>query len=204
MIKKHIFLLMLLLSSLTAGAQGGQVVKGIVVDQDGLPLVGVGVEIMGTNTGAITDGDGRYTLKVSHSDAVLVFSYIGMTPYQTKVSGRTEINVTLFPNEEFLDEVVVIGYGEVKRSDLTGSVSTINKREMTDRITTSLEDAMRGKAAGVLISQNDGIPGSDFSIRIRGASSINASSTPIFVVDGVICESADDLSVGDVESIEIM
>ena len=101
-------------------------------------------------------------------------------------------------------EVVAIGYGSMRRSDLTGSISSISKDALSERAITSLEDAMRGKAAGMQIVQNDGAPGSDYTIRIRGASSVNASSAPIFVIDGVICEDASSLNPGDVASIEIL
>lgn len=197
-----VFLVLLPLSSVFA--QKSHVVSGIVTDSDGEALVGVSVVVEGMSTGTVTDSEGAWSLSVPASDVILQFSFLGMKTESVAVKGRGKIDVVMTEDRKYLDEVVVIGYGEVKKSDLTGSVSTINGREMTDRIMTSMEDAIRGKAAGVFISQNDGIPGSEFSIRIRGAGSINASSTPLFVVDGVLSDDVNDLSVGDVASVEIL
>ena len=185
-------------------AQGGFVVSGVVSDAKGEPLYGASVEVQGVKRGVITDADGYYEIDAGSKDAVLIYSYVGMKTVEVSVKGRKLIDQRLLDDPELIDEVVVIGYGEVKKSDLTGSVSTVSKKVMSDRVITSLEDAMRGQAAGVSIMQNDGVPGSPFSIKIRGASSVNASSTPIYVIDGVICDNADDFSVADVESIEVM
>ena len=185
-------------------AQGGFVVSGVVSDAKGKPLYGASVEVQGVKRGVITDADGYYEIDAGSKDAVLIYSYVGMKTVEVSVKGRKLIDQRLLDDPELIDEVVVIGYGEVKKSDLTGSVSTVSKKVMSDRVITSLEDAMRGQAAGVSIMQNDGVPGSPFSIKIRGASSVNASSTPIYVIDGVICDNADDFSVADVESIEVM
>lgn len=195
---------MLLLLDIPLFAQQGIQVRGRVTDNNGDPLYAVSVGIKGTKTGVVTDENGEYTISVPSEDSRLVFIYVGMSPVEASVNGRGVIDIVMQQDPEMLDDVVVIGYGEVKRSDLTGSVSTVAGKELSDRVVTSLEDAMRGKAAGVSIMQNDGIPGSSFSVKIRGASSVNASSTPIYVIDGIICDDAEGISVGDVESIEIM
>lgn len=196
--------MMLLVAAVPLFAQGGMTVRGRVTDIDGEPLFAASVEVKGSKTGVITDENGEYEIDVPSPDSRLVFSYIGMIPVEIALKGRAIADAVLRPDLKLLDEVVVIGYGEVKRSDLTGSVSTVSSKSLSDRVVTSLEDAMRGKAAGVSIMQDDGTPGSSFSIKIRGASSVNASSTPIYVIDGIICDDAEDISVGDVESIEIM
>lgn len=185
-------------------AQKNITVHGKVTDMDGEPLFAAAVSVKDSKTGVITDENGEYSITVPSADSRLVYSYIGMTSVEISLKGRTVVDVVLSPDPKLLDEVVVIGYGEVKRSDLTGSVSTVAGKELSDRVVTSLEDAMRGKAAGVSIMQDDGTPGSSFSVKIRGASSVNASSAPIYVIDGIISDDAGDISVGDVESIEIM
>ena len=187
-----------------AFAQNKMQVRGQVTDIEGEPLFAASVEVKGQKTGVITDENGEYVITVPSEDSRLIFSYVGMTPVEISLNGRAIVNVVLEQDPELLDEVVVIGYGEVKKSDLTGSVSTVAGKELNDRVVTSIEDALRGKAAGVSIMQDDGTPGSTFSVKIRGASSVNASSTPIYVIDGIICEDAEDISVGDIESIEIM
>ena len=185
-------------------SQNGMTVRGKVTDMDGEPLFAAAVSVKDSRTGVITDENGEYSITVPSPDCRLVFSYVGMTSVEISLKGRAVVDVILRPDPKLLDEVVVIGYGEVKRSDLTGSVSTVAGKELSDRVVTSLEDAMRGKAAGVSIMQDDGTPGSSFSVKIRGASSVNASSAPIYVIDGIISDDAGDISVGDVESIEIM
>jgi TonB-linked SusC/RagA family outer membrane protein len=200
---KSIIIMLALALHLFAEAQS-YVVKGSVFDVNNETLTGVTVMEVGTNNATITNVDGEYTLRLKSTTATLSFSYTGMATHREPVGGRSLINVVLHDASHSLDEVVVIGYGNVKRSDLTASVSSIGRDAMENRIVTSLEDAMKGKAAGLQIVQNDGAPGSDFTMRIRGASSINASSAPIFVIDGVITETAVDLNPGDVESIEIL
>lgn len=185
-------------------AQNARTIHGRVTDGNGEPLLAASVGEYGKNNGVITDNQGNYSITVSSDNAVLVFSYIGMATQEIPVRKRDVINVFLEMDAQFLDDAVVIGYGQVKRSDLTGAVSTVKNTELEDRVITSLEDALRGKAAGVSIMQNDGVPGSTFSVKIRGASSVNASSTPIYVIDGIICDDAENISVGDVASIEIM
>lgn len=181
-------------------------VTGKVTDLEGDPLSGVSVVVQGTTRGTITNIDGAYSINVPSKQSVLVFSMISMKTVDHRVGNSTQINIIMEEDVIGLGdvEVVAIGYGSMRRSDLTGSISSISKDALSERAITSLEDAMRGKAAGMQIVQNDGAPGSDYTIRIRGASSVNASSAPIFVIDGVICEDASSLNPGDVASIEIL
>lgn len=139
-------------------AQGGFVVSGVVSDAKGEPLYGASVEVQGVKRGVITDADGYYEIDAGSKDAVLIYSYVGMKTVEVSVKGRKLIDQRLLDDPELIDEVVVIGYGEVKKSDLTGSVSTVSKKVMSDRVITSLEDAMRGQAAGVSIMQNEVLP----------------------------------------------
>lgn len=201
---KSLLLILFSLCAITLSAQVNFEVSGVVTDDNGDPVVGVNVILSGTQSGTITDLKGAYRIKVPNENAVLSFSYLGMNKQEHKVGSRRRLDVTMTEEQRLLDDVVVIGYGTVAKSDLTGSVSSVGKDAMSNRIVTSLEDALKGQAAGMSITQDDGAPGSDFTIRIRGASSVNASSTPIYVIDGIICEDAKDISPGDVESIEIL
>lgn len=208
--KFGLWCIVLLLVSALANDVSGQnaaiAVSGRVSDAEGRPLPGVSVVVQGTVHGTTTDNAGAYTIRVASKEAVLEFSMLSMKSVSHRVGDRTRIDVTMQEDAVEMDkvEIVSIGYGSARRSDLTGSISSINKEALSDRAIVSLEDAMRGKAAGMQIIQNDGAPGSDYTIRIRGASSVNASSAPIFVIDGVICDDASFLNPGDVESIEIL
>ncbi|WP_418983192.1 SusC/RagA family TonB-linked outer membrane protein [Alistipes sp.] len=189
-----------------ARGQGPIRVSGRVTDAEGVPLPGVSVVVEGSVHGTTTDTKGAYSLGVPSKESVLVFSMLGMKTLSHRVGNRSVVDVELTQDAVGMKEVeiVAIGYGTSRRSDLTGSISSVNSDVLSDRAVVSLEDAMRGKAAGMQIVQNDGSPGSDYTIRIRGASSVNASSAPIFVIDGVISDDASLLNPGDVESIEVL
>ena len=161
-------------------------VAGNVTDVSGLPLPGVNVVIKGTTLGTVTDGSGNYTIGAPDENGVLVFSFIGYTRREVPIQGRSVIDVSLTEDLRSLEEVVVVGYGTQKKSDLTGSVSSVSQKELTAFPSTNALQAMQGRAAGVMIQATNGDPGGDFRIRVRGASSINASSDPLFVVDGLV------------------
>ncbi len=187
-----------------AYAQNGSTVTGEVFTADSEPMVGVTVVVKGvTGGGAITDRQGRFSLKVTNPNDTLVFSYVGMETNETPLSGRTHIRVTLYEDKNLMDEVVVIGYGTARRSDLTGSVATVSQTAFNDKMIVNMEDALRGQVAGVRILSNNGEPGETLNIRIRGVGSLNASNSPIYVIDGLVSETAD-IAPGDIESIEIL
>ncbi|MCI4671768.1 MAG: TonB-dependent receptor [Bacteroidia bacterium] len=184
----------------SANAQG--VVKGKVTNENGEALISATVAVQGTTTGATTDANGGFSLKVA-PDAVLVISYIGYTTQTVPVNGQTNLNITLVEDATILDEVVVIGYGTVKKSDVTGSVSSVKAEEIQAFPLLNAGQALQGRAAGVVVqTQNGGEPGADISIRVRGSSSLNASSDPLVVVDGFI--GAAFPQQNDIESIEIL
>ncbi|WP_430907549.1 SusC/RagA family TonB-linked outer membrane protein [Maribacter sp. 2-571] len=172
-------------TALTSNVQA--MVTGNVVADDGVALPGVSVSIKGTDKGVVADFDGNFEIMVPDGDAVLVFSYIGYTTNEVSVGNQSVINVVLQEDVSKLDEVVVIGYGTQKKSDVTGAVASVRTEELTAFPIQSAEQALQGRAAGVNISANNGgEPGGELKIRVRGATSINANSSPLIVVDGFV------------------
>ena len=159
-------------------------ITGVVTDENGQPLPGVTVMEKGTSNGTITNDKGEYTISVSAPDAVLVFSFIGMKAQELPIDNKTIIDISLNTEAIGLNEVVAVGYGTVKKSDLTGSVSSVNSEELNAFPSTDLNKALQGRAAGVQITSVNGAPGDGVRIRIRGGTSINASNQPLYVVDG--------------------
>jgi TonB-linked SusC/RagA family outer membrane protein len=162
-------------------------VSGVVTDETGESLPGVSISIPGTNQGVVSDIDGKYTINAA-SNGRLSFSYLGYSPQTVNVGGRTVINVVMKEDSKLLDEVVVIGYGTMKKSDLTGAVTSVKSDAIQRSVPTSLDQVLQGRAAGVQVQQNSGMPGASNSIRIRGTNSLNASNEPIYVIDGVIID----------------
>jgi len=160
-------------------------VTGRVTDEGGQDLPGVNVVIKGTTSGTTTDAGGQYTLNLPNGNETLVFSYIGYTNQEVEVNGRTAIDVSLVPNIQSLSEVVIVAYGEVKKNDLTGSVSSIPVEDIRKVIATSLDQSLQGRAAGVQITQNSAAPGGSTTIRIRGGNSIEGDNEPLYVIDGI-------------------
>lgn len=174
-------------------------VRGTVSDDMG-PAIGVSVMEKGTNNGVITDLDGNYEITVKPG-ATLVFSSIGYATQEIAVGGQSVINVLLKEDAEFLDEVVVVGYGTMKRSDLSGSSVSMKEEDLKGSIITSLDQSLQGRAAGVSAVTTSGAPGSSSSIRVRGQATINANAEPLYVIDGVIVQgggnSGADFGLGD-------
>lgn len=195
-LKRFVALAALLLCSVSfVLAQGPVKVTGKVVDNMGEPMIGVSILEKGTTNGVITDIDGNYSLSVNQS-ATLVFSYVGyITQELAAVSGT--LNVTLKEDTETLEEVVVVGYGVQKKSDLTGAISSVKTEDIENRTITRAEQALQGKTAGVQLVSTSSQPGAAPSIRIRGYSS-NGTSDPLYVVDGLI---VSDLSSIDPNNI---
>lgn len=166
-------------------------VKGTVKDNTGEPVIGASVVQKGTSNGIVTDIDGNFSLNVP-SNSTIVVSFIGYKTQEIPVAGKKQINVTMKEDTEMLDEVVVVGYGQMKRSDLTGSVVSVSDAAIKKSVPTSIDQVLQGRAAGVQIQANSGTPGASTSIRIRGVNSLNATNQPIFVIDGVVIDSATD------------
>ncbi len=166
-------------------AQEKRTITGQVSDAgDGTTIPGVTVMVKGTSTFTITDLDGNYTIQATDTD-VLIFRYIGYAEIEQTVGSNSVINIALKASDIGLEEVVVIGYGTVKKGDATGSVSAINSEDFNKGAISSAQDLLTGKSAGVVITSAGGAPGSGSTIRIRGGSSLNASNDPLIIVDGV-------------------
>ncbi len=177
---------MILLFVFSASVNAQTTVSGTVSDNSG-PIPGVNIIVKGTNVSAATNFDGTYSIKTA-PNAVLVFSFIGYRSQEVPVGNKSQINVTLEEDVSSLKEVVVVGYGTMKRADLTGAVSTVTSAAVQQSVATTIDQVLQGRAAGVQIQSNSGAPGSSSSIRIRGISSLNGSNEPIFVIDGVIID----------------
>ena len=185
--------------------QQGKKVTGVVIDGTGEPVIGANVVVKGTTNGTITDFDGNYTIEGVPADGVLVISYIGYLSQEIPVGNQSAINVTLKEDTQTLDEVVVVGYGTMRKSDVTGSISTAKGEEMLKAQNFSALDNLRGKAAGVNIFSNSSQPGAYGSrVVIRGQATINASSDPLYVVDGVVMENFYLMNPNDIESMEVL
>ncbi|MDY3355357.1 MAG: TonB-dependent receptor, partial [Prevotella sp.] len=181
--------------------QTENVLKGIVTDQAGEPLIGVSISVKGTSSGTVTDINGKYSLRVSPG-STLVFTYIGYTPREVRVTGGKDINVTLSQSASNLDEVVVIGYGVMKKRDLTGAISQIGAEKLKDRPYGNALQSMAGQVSGVNITQSQGAPGMAPTIKVRGMSSINSGTAPLYVIDGIPLEdntSSTGTNGGDVQ-----
>ena len=195
----------------TMSAQNGYQVKGTIVDEAG-PVIGAAVMEQGTTTGTMTDFDGNYVLTVSGPDAIIEVSCMSYAT-QTFVASRMPSTITLLEDTEFLEDVVVIGYGTVKKEDLTGSVSTVKADEINKGAITSPAGLMRGKSAGVVVTSGNGMPGSGATIRIRGGSSLSATNDPLIVVDGLpisnesingMSDPLSSINPSDIESFSVL
>ncbi|MFL0160804.1 TonB-dependent receptor [Aquirufa sp. 1-SAACH-A3] len=188
-------------------------VTGKVTDETNSGIPGVNVLVKGTTRGVMTDANGNYKILVADSKSVLVFSAIGYTQQEITVGNQSAININMKPDNKYLDEIVVIGYGTQKKSDLTGSVSSIKTDQLMERPATSLNQALSGRMAGVQVSTNSGRPGGRTTVRVRGFSSINSSNNPLYVVDGVMLpqgnmnqfsSAIDYLNPNDIVSVEVL
>ncbi len=185
-------------------AQNTKRITGVVTDQRGETIIGANIVEKGTTNGTVTDFDGKFSLEVNEN-AIITISYIGYLTKEITVGNQTVLNVQLIEDSQTLDEVVVVGYGTMKKSDLTGSVSNVKAEKLLNKSSVNVGQALSGKAAGVEIFENGGDPDGKIRIRIRGDNSINSSNDPLYVVDGVIGVSGIELlNPGDIESLEVL
>lgn len=201
-VSKILLFMLALTFSVGLSGQNQRKITGAITDEKGESIIGASVTVKDTGTGTITDMDGRFSLDVN-SDAVIVVSYIGYLPQEVPVQGKTDIRIILRENSEMLDEVVVVGYGVVRKKDLTGSLSSVGAKAMQDKPVSNIGDALQGRAAGVQVI-NSGTPGGNVSIRVRGLGSIN-NSDPLLVIDGVPTDiPLNALNQNDVETVDIL
>lgn len=204
MLKKILLsLLVVMIASISLLAQSATV-NGTVKDEQGEPLIGANILIQSTTTGVITDFNGNFSLEVPDvQSTVLVFSYTGYEPQEIALEGRTTLAITMLESSELLDEVVVVGYGTQRKSDLTGAISTVKTEEITRIATGNVAQALQGKVAGVQVTPSSGAPGAGAVIRIRGIGTFNDAS-PLFVVDGMLLNDINFLNPNDIESVEVL
>lgn len=203
--KMIVLRLMLLLLGLYAGEAMAQEVKGVIKDKTGGPLPGVTVQVVGTSSGVSSDIDGNFTIKVADPQkALLRFSFVGMRTKEVEVKGQTNLNVVLEDENTALDEVVVIGYGTTRRGDLTGSVASVNAKELATIPVTNAAEAITGKMAGVQVVTTEGSPDADVKIRVRGGGSISQDNSPLYIVDGFPVSSINDIPPTDIESLDVL
>ena len=185
-------------------AQEGTTIKGVITEVSGEVMPGVNIIEKGTNNGVTTDFDGKFSIKVSKSNAVLVISYVGFETQEINVVGKSSINISLKPNLEALDEVVVIGYGTARKSDLTGSVVSVSGDDLKKQSISNVAEALTGRMAGVQVLSTEGSPDAEIKIRIRGGGSLTQDSSPLIIVDGFPVNSMSDVSPSDIESITVL
>ena len=178
-------------------------ISGKVVDHAGIPLPGVNVHVKGSAKGTQTDFDGNFTISTAPK-STLVFSFIGMDEVSVDTENKKNLKVVLKESSQALDEIVVVGYGTKKKSDVISSVASVKPGDLTKVATSDVGEMLRGKAAGVQVSLADGGPGSSSSIQIRGKKSINGSNEPIVIADGIVIGSINDINANDIASLEIL
>ena len=178
-------------------------VSGVVKDTFGEPIIGANVVEKGTTNGSITDIDGKFSFAMTRSTATLVISYIGYESLNYPYKGEGVVTIVLKENSQDLDEIVVVGYGTMKKKDLTGAVSSIKADEITAFAVSNPIQALQGRVPGVVLSQNTGDPSGDYSIRIRGVNSIKGDNSPLYIIDGIPA-STSSVNTYDIESMVIL
>ncbi len=204
-LKKHTYILyvLLMVSTYTLFAQNSTV-SGTVQAAGGEPLIGVSVTEVATGKGTLTDVNGSFTLQVSSASASLRFTYVGYVSVTEALNGRTALTITMDENTEVLEEVVVIGYGVTRKSDLTGSVASIKSESLEKFPTANVTEMLRGQAAGLNVTLDNSAPGGASRILVRGVRSLSGGQSPLFIVDGMIVPHINDLNPNDVASIEVL
>jgi len=202
LLPKFTMLIFIMLSCISLQAQNK--ISGKVTDQkSNQPIIGASVLVKGTNNSATTDYDGSFTLDVDDTNAVLVFSYVGYEKVEQSLNGKTQIQVSLKEENNALNEVIVIGYGTIKKSDMTGAVGGLKGSQLDSQSNNNVGSAIQGKIAGVTVESDSGAPGSGTKIQIRGAGSLN-NNNPLILVDDIAVASMNNLNPSDIESIQVL
>ncbi|MDB5148012.1 MAG: TonB-dependent receptor plug [Mucilaginibacter sp.] len=179
-------------------------IRGKVVDEKDQPLIGVSVSLKGTTKGTITDLNGNFSIAVASTNDILVFKYIGYTTLETPASGALPLTIKLTADSKSLNEVVVVGYGTKKKSDLTGSIASLSSDEIVKSKATNAQEALQGRLAGVDVKRSSGKPGADMTIEIRGVNSIYGNTQPLYVVDGIPVANINDINPSDIERMDVL
>jgi len=178
-------------------------ITGVVKDVNGEALIGVSITVKGTSVGTVTDLDGKYSISASNNAKRLEAKYIGMKTTEVPITG-TVIDITMEEDHSQLDEVVVIGYGAVKKRDLTGSVASISDKTLKDIPVASAAEAITGRLAGVSVTTTEGSPDADIRVRVRGGTSISQDSSPLYVIDGIVVDNMNEIPPSDIASIDVL
>jgi len=203
---KALFVFIVFSCNLGLYAQGGTEIVGKVTDESGEALIGVNVRVKGGSIGTITNTDGFYKISVPNAEESLVFSYLGMETVTKKVGNQKSINVTLISSPEMLNEVVAVGYGTMRRRDITGSVTSVNAADIAKVPVSNIAQALAGRMAGVNVTQSEGDPNATISIRVRGGISITQDNEPLYIIDGFPADPSffQTLTPTDIESIDVL
>lgn len=194
----------LTLSSVCFLAFAQKTIQGTVKDANGDPMIGVTITDQNGKAGGITDLDGKFTIQNADPNAVLTFSYIGCKPKKVKVGSQKTWNIVLEDDNAALDEVVVVGYGTMRKRDVTGSIASVNSEKIAARGTTNLAESLQGSVPGVNITKSGSRAGAGFNIQVRGQASINKQAQPLYVIDGVVCDNMDFLNPDDIDRIDVL
>ena len=185
-------------------SQSGKVVTGTITSTNGEPLPGASVIQKGTQNGVQSDFDGNYQIQLVAGADVLVFSYVGFSPREETVGSRNAIDVVLQEDAQNLDEVVVIGYGSQRKSDITGAVASVASEDLEKAVFNTVDQLLQGRSSGVLVTSASGEPGAPANIRIRGNNSISGDNSPLYVVDGIPISGAPNFNPQEIESLEVL
>ena len=203
-IKVNIFVLGLLVIMTSGAIAQSNIIKGIVTEDEGAPMIGVSILEKNTSNGTITDVDGSYSLKVNSDKAILVFSYLGYKSQEVSLDGRTMIDIRLELDSKVLDDIIVTGYRKETRTDISTAISSIKSRDIEKLVVSGVEQALQGQTPGVSVTQVTGSPGDDIAVRIRGAGTLG-NNNPLFIVDGVPTSGNINMfSTNDIQSIEVL
>ena len=186
-------------------AQGKQITGTVTTSENNQAASGITITVKGGKTSTTTDAQGNFKITVDNKATTLVFTSASFVTYEAAISGRTVIDVVMTPDVKAIDDVVVVGYTTVKRKDLTGSVSSINSKQLKDFPLSSAAEALQGKLAGVQLTSSEGAPGAEIIVRVRGGGSITQDNSPLYIVDGVQVENAlSVLSPQDIASVDVL
>ena len=201
--KKRRIVLALLMSVVWMMSHAQNVVEGSVKDTSGEPLIGVTVSVVGSKTGTVTDTEGHFSVAAS-SQALLRFTYVGYQAQEILVKGQKTLFVIMEEDQKLVDEVVVVGYGSVKKSNLTGALSTMKMDDVSQTATTSVSKLLVGQVPGLSIRQNSASPEGGYDMVIRGSASISAGNAPLYVIDGFHGGHINSVNPADIESVEVL